>query len=199
MMANGTILVIGGEDGSNGAPVPTLELLPKVGPVIEFDWLRRTDPNNLYPMLAVLPSGGIFIAYWNEARILDEVTFDTTRILPNMPGAVNNPDGGRNYPLEGTMMLLPQHAPYTEHLGVLICGGSTPNVGDALDNCISMQPEAPNTKWTIERMPSKRVLTCMTALPDGTYLILNGGKKGVAGFGLAEQENLNAVVSWLAG
>jgi Domain of unknown function (DUF1929) len=34
----------------------------------------------------------------------------------------------------------------------------------------------------------------MVALPDGTYLILNGGQQGVAGFGLAIDPNLNAVL-----
>jgi hypothetical protein len=34
----------------------------------------------------------------------------------------------------------------------------------------------------------------MTALPDGTYLILNGGQQGRAGFGLATNPNLNAVL-----
>lgn len=48
MMANGSILVMGGEQGSNGAAVPTLELLPSPsGEVIYCDYLARTDPNNL--------------------------------------------------------------------------------------------------------------------------------------------------------
>lgn len=34
----------------------------------------------------------------------------------------------------------------------------------------------------------------MTALPDGTYLILNGGQQGRAGFGLATNPNRNAVL-----
>jgi len=34
----------------------------------------------------------------------------------------------------------------------------------------------------------------MTALPDGTYLILNGAFQGVAGFGLATRPNLGAVL-----
>ena len=34
----------------------------------------------------------------------------------------------------------------------------------------------------------------MTALPDGTYLILNGGQQGRAGFGLAVSPNHNAVL-----
>jgi hypothetical protein len=35
--------------------------------------------------MAVLPSGSIFIGYYNEARVLDEVTFDTIKNLPIIP------------------------------------------------------------------------------------------------------------------
>jgi hypothetical protein len=34
----------------------------------------------------------------------------------------------------------------------------------------------------------------MVALPDGTYLIMNGAHHGVAGFGLGKDPNLNAVL-----
>ena len=196
MMANGSILVVGGESGSNAGPVPTLEILPTVASngVMYLDYLNRTDPWNLYPYLAVLPSGGVFIAYYNEARVLDEKTFATTKTLPNIPGAVDNFLGGRTYPLEGTAVLMPQYAPYSDPLTVLICGGSTPYAGVPLDNCVSTQPEAATPKWTLERMPSQRVMSCIATLPDGTYLILNGAKKGVAGFGLASDPNLGAVL-----
>ncbi|KAK7189339.1 WSC domain-containing protein [Paraphaeosphaeria sporulosa] len=194
VMANGTVLVVGGEDGSNGKPVPTLEILPTQGPVVYAAYLNRTDPNNLYPYLAVLPSGGIFIQYYNEAAILDEVTLQVKKQLPNVPASVNRPDGGRTYPNEGTAVLLPQYAPYTDPLKVLICGGSTPYQGFALDNCVTIAPDVPNANWTLERMPSKRVLSCMAALPDGTYLIINGAHQGQAGFGLATDPNLNAVL-----
>ncbi|KAA8569468.1 hypothetical protein EYC84_001099 [Monilinia fructicola] len=194
IMANGSILVVGGETGSNSSPSPSLELLPPTGaPVLNLDFLARTDPNNLYPFVAVIPSG-IFIAYYNEARILDETTFETIKTLPNIPGAVNDPNGGRNYPLEGAMILLPQVFPYTDLLSVLICGGSTPGGGFAIDNCVSMQPEAENATWVIERMPSRRVMPCLASLPDGTTLILNGAHHGVAGFGLGSDPNLNAVL-----
>lgn len=51
--------------GSNGAPEPTLEILPRPegGPTYKFlDYLNRTDPNNLYPFLLMLPSGRVFIS-----------------------------------------------------------------------------------------------------------------------------------------
>jgi hypothetical protein len=195
IMANGSIMVIGGEVGSNAAAEPTIELLPNYGGgALRMEWLERTNPNNLYPFVCVLPTGGIFVAYWNEARILNEVTFETVKTLPNAPGAVNDDAAGRTYPLEGTAVLLPQKWPYTAPLGILICGGSTEGVSNALDNCVSTFPEVANPVWTIERMPSFRVMPCMAPLPDGTYLIANGAMHGVAGFGLAEFPNLNALL-----
>jgi len=196
ILSNGSILVVGGEIGANDAPEPSLEILPRppnTG-VMFLDYLQRTDPYNLYPFLAVLPSGGVFIAYYNEARILDPTTLTTIKTLPNMPGAVNDFLAGRTYPLEGTAVLMPQSAPYTAPLTILMCGGSTIGGGYALDNCVSTQPDVANPVWTIERMPSPRVLPCIAALPDGTYLIANGAKHGVAGFGLASDPNLNAVL-----
>jgi hypothetical protein len=152
IMTNGSILIVGGEDGSNGPAVPSLEILPPTGfGTVYLDFLERTNPNNLYPFICVVPMG-IFIAYYNEARILDEVTFETKTQLPNIPGAVNDFLGGRSYPLEGTMVLMPQYAPYDELLTIMICGGSTPGPGNAIDNCVSTQPEADNPSWTIERM-----------------------------------------------
>jgi hypothetical protein len=195
ILRNGSILVVGGENGSNGPPVPTIEILPRIagGNTTKYmDWLQRTDPENLYPFLAILPSGNIFVAYYNEARILNPVTFETITMLPNIPGHVVQTTGGRTYPLEGTMVILPQTPPYTS-MGILICGGATQEQ-TALDNCVSIYPESTNPVWVLERMPSKRVMTCMTGLPDGTYLITNGAQEGNAGFRLGRYPNLNAIL-----
>jgi hypothetical protein len=194
-LANGSVMVIGGEIGSNGEAEPYIEVLPYTGTApLYMDWLDRTNPNNLYPFTAVLPSGGIFVAYWNEARILDAATFNTIKMLPYIPGAPNDPLAGRTYPLEGTMVLLPQRYPYTDGLNILICGGSTDNAHNALDNCVSTYPDAANPTWIIERMPSFRVMPCIAPLPDGTYLIANGAIHGEAGFGLADTGNRNAIL-----
>ena len=195
IMANGSVLVVGGENGSNGPPVPNLEILPPTGGgLVSCPFLAQTDPYSLYPFLAVLPSGGIFIAYYNQAQILDEVTLLTKQMLPGIPSGVGHPEGGRTYPLEGTAVIMPLSAPYTTPLTVMICGGSTPGPAIAIDNCVSIQPEVSGSQWVIERMPSQRVMTCMTALPDGTFLILNGAHQGTAGFGLATSPNLNALL-----
>ncbi|KAF2100795.1 copper radical oxidase [Rhizodiscina lignyota] len=197
VLANGSILVVGGENGSNGPPVPTMEILPppEEGYAKFASWLNRTDPNNLYPFVCVLPTGGIFVQYYNEAIILDEETLDIVKQLPNVPGTVNDFLAGRNYPYEGTMVLMPQHAPYTDPLKIMICGGGTQaGTGPAIDNCVTIEPEVDGAEWVLERMPSKRVMTCMTALPDGTYLITNGAFFGAAGFGLGTDPNTNAVL-----
>lgn len=55
---------MGGETGSNAAPQPNLEILPQIpggDTVVDLDWLQRTDPNNLYPFIIVLPSGRLFV------------------------------------------------------------------------------------------------------------------------------------------
>ena len=88
--------------------------------------------------------------YYNEARLLDQGTFDTVTVLPNMPGSVVSFLAGRTYPMEGAAVLFPQSAPYTNPITILICGGS--NFGVALDNCVSIQPEVNNPTWVIERM-----------------------------------------------
>ena len=54
----------------------------------------------------------------------------------------------------GAAVPLPQFAPYTDPLEILICGGSTPGAGDALDNCVTIAPESANPTWTLERIVS---------------------------------------------
>lgn len=49
-------------------------------------------------------------------------------------------------------MLLPQYAPYTDPIQVLICGGSTTGAAFPVDNCVTIAPEATNPQWTLERM-----------------------------------------------
>ncbi|KAI9440955.1 copper radical oxidase [Lactarius indigo] len=196
VLSNGSVLVIGGENSESGPANPTLEILPRVpggNTRVSLDWLVRTDPNNQYPFVHILPSGLIFVGYYNEARLLDPVTFATVKVLPNIPGSVTNPLAGRTYPYEGASVLLPQYAPYTDESTVMICGSSDSS-GSALDNCVSVQPESKIPTWVIERMPSKRVMPCMVALPDGTFMIINGAQQGVAGFDGADDPNLSALL-----
>lgn len=125
---------------------------------------------------------------------MDEKTFETIKILPDIPGAVFNSKAGRTYPLEGASVCFPQHYPYTDPLRVLICGGSPGVATRALDNCVSLTPEVEGAQWDIELMPSPRVLPNMAYLANGQLMIFGGAKNGVAGFGLAYEPNNEAVL-----
>ena len=88
---------------------------------------------------------------------MDKVTFETTKVLPNLPGSVISNIAGRTYPLAGASTLFPQRYPYTDPLEVLFCGGSDVlEFQRALDNCVSVKPEVSEPTWTIERMVSPR-------------------------------------------
>lgn len=159
VLSNGSLLAMGGESGSDAPMVPTCEVLPRPASVTNstyLDYLARADTinrRNSYPFLAILPSGNIFFAQFNESRIISQTDFQSIRKLPDMPGAVNNPLTGRSYPLQGTMMIMPQKAPYTDPLRILICGGTTAEPGnEALDNCVTLTPDIEGVEWTIERM-----------------------------------------------
>ncbi|KAF1955279.1 hypothetical protein CC80DRAFT_594456 [Byssothecium circinans] len=103
-------------------------------------------------------------------------------------------NSGRTYPLEGTQVLFPQYYPYTEPLGVLICGGKCWQPMWVIDNRVTIAPDAANLRWTIERVPSRRVTSSMATLPDGTFMILNSAETGEAGFSLAKELIRNALL-----
>jgi hypothetical protein len=94
MLPNGSILVIGGETGSNASPQPNMEVLPKPAggdTVIDLDFLSRTDPNNLYPFVIVLPSKNLFISKFEKFLVMTELTFITFffKAITTKPGFSN--------------------------------------------------------------------------------------------------------------
>jgi len=67
MLANGSIVVIGGEKGANDIDSPNLEILPKPlggDTVVDLPWLLDATQLNLYPFVTVLPSGNLFIGWY---------------------------------------------------------------------------------------------------------------------------------------
>jgi hypothetical protein len=155
-MSNGSILVVGGSNTESGDAQPNLEILPRIpggDTTIYLDFLAQTHPWNLYPFLFVLPSGNIFVGYFNQARVLDKTTFNTVTELPMIPGpAAGVFYAGRTYPWSGAAIMLPVKAPYTAPMTVMICGGATPDDRVGLDTCVSITPETANPQWAIEHM-----------------------------------------------
>jgi len=73
----------------------------------------------------------------------------------------------------GSAVPLPQFAPYTDPLEILICGGSTIGAGFALDNCVTIAPEAPNATWTLERMVSRTTSPSLLLIKRRLKLLLS--------------------------
>ena len=71
----------------------------------------------------------------------------------------------------GTAVPLPQFAPYTDPLEILICGGSTPGAGVALDNCVTIAPESAEPTWTLERMVSPIISSLLLMIKDGNICL----------------------------
>jgi hypothetical protein len=48
--------------------------------------------------------------------------------------------------------------------------------------------------WALHSPVSRRLMTCMVALPDGTFMILNGAQHEIAGFDGVDSPNLSALL-----
>ena len=120
------------------------------------------------------------LAFYNQARILDNTTFDTVSVMPMIPGAAGGDfNAGRSYPWSGSAIMIPVKAPYTAPVTILICGGATfDKIG--LDTCVSISPEAPNPQWTVEQMVISDVvfeystvfIACLSSLPHAFCPVL---------------------------
>jgi hypothetical protein len=59
VLANGSVLLMGGEVYNSGPAQANLEIIPRIpggDTTVYLEWLQSTAPNNLYPFLFVLPS-----------------------------------------------------------------------------------------------------------------------------------------------
>ncbi|KAJ3215671.1 hypothetical protein HDU67_000139 [Dinochytrium kinnereticum] len=193
MLRNGSHAVIGGSPNPDTiGQTASVEIVPYngVGP-IPLQILEETYNKNLYPIVHALPSGKIVIVADNRAVLLDSDTFEQTRELKRVPGkpdgdSVAHPDGkgGRTYPLIGASAMLPLMPPYDAPAEILICGGSDGSYGrlSTINTCVRTRPDVEGDEWIIERMPTGRTMSTVVALPDLTFLIVNGAKRGQGGW-----------------
>lgn len=120
----------------------------------------------------------IFTVAGNQTVIWDYSDNVLVKTLPDTPVAP------RTFPSSATAVLLPLIYPKFEPT-VLVCGGCTgamPNP-KALTDCYTIKPLDSSPTWTAENsMPNgAQVLSDGILLPDGTILIINGGRTGSGG------------------
>ncbi|MCL7027334.1 hypothetical protein MKW94_022614 [Papaver nudicaule] len=207
ILPNGKIIVVGGRGQFNYEFIPKSALKADFK-VFALPFLKETRDaveNNLYPFTHLSTDGNLFI-FANTRSILFDYT--NNRVVrddyPAMPGGVS-----RNYPSTGSSVLLPLKlgsanstigAPDAE---VFICGGAPPNsyvaaikgkFQPAAKSCGRLVITAKQPTWVMEEMPIERVMGDMILLPTGDVLIINGAKKGAAGWYLGREPVLNPVL-----
>ncbi|XXG48060.1 hypothetical protein AAC387_Pa02g2599 [Persea americana] len=199
ILPDGNFIVVGGRRAFS------YEFVPKPGQVnptsFKLPFLRETSTkveDNLYPFVHLSTDGNLFIFANNRSILLNPTTHTVVHEFPVLLG------GPRNYPGSGMSALLPlkiRSGPVPAE--VIVCGGTPPGAaiaagdGDfipALSSCGRIVITKPNADWRMEEMPFPRILSDMHVLPNGELLMINGAKKGAAGWGFASDPAMEPVV-----
>ncbi|KAF9109396.1 hypothetical protein BGX27_007672 [Mortierella sp. AM989] len=196
-LASGELFILGGSNhaasvNNDHINVPNFELFPPLPgnqKTIDFPFLIETLPNNLYPIVHLLPDKNLFILASTKAIILSTSTWKIIKRLPDIPGAP------RNYPLTGGSVLLPLTPENNFQPEILICGGATEFSTQAkgVASCGRIAPLSDDPTWEMEDMPFGRMMPDMAHLADGTIAIMNGADTGTAGFDRASDPVLYPV------
>ncbi|KAF5729783.1 galactose oxidase-like [Tripterygium wilfordii] len=207
ILPNGKIIVVGGRGQFNYEFIPKSK--PNYDKLYPLKFLEETmyDPyvqDNLYPFLHLCPDGNLFIFANDRAILLDYVKNRVVRRYSVLPGRVS-----RNYPSTGSSVLLPlrlssRSSSLIPDAEVLVCGGSLPNAFNHVENehifvgasktCGRLMITEKNPNWVMEEMPIERIMGDMILLPTGDVLIINGAKKGSAGWDYARDPVLNPLL-----
>ncbi|EXB94450.1 hypothetical protein L484_018951 [Morus notabilis] len=189
------VMVVGGRR------VFSYEFVPKTNseenafhlPLLRSTYERRSQGNNLYPFVHLSSDGNLFIFANQDSILFNHRRNRVVRTFPRIPGG-----GSRNYPSTGSSVILPlDHHNNFQRVEVMICGGAASGAYrsarqshrylEALSSCGRMviadnSSERSEPRWHMEDMPDPRLMNDMIILPTGDVLIINGAKRGAAGW-----------------
>ncbi|KAL5786232.1 hypothetical protein ACOSQ2_008624 [Xanthoceras sorbifolium] len=202
ILPDGSFIVVGGRQMFNYEYVPNKGVSSEKNYQLPFLYeTTSSEENNLYPFVFLSIDGNIFIFANNRSILLNPTTNKIIREFPILPG------GSRNYPSSAMSALLPikLHDPNPNVIKaeVLICGGAKPEAANlaskgifvnALQDCGRIDITNPRATWQKVIMPSPRVMGDMLLLPTGDVLMINGAKKGTAGWNFADDPNMTPVL-----
>lgn len=161
-LADGSVLVFSGLNGTNGATNSTIEYY-RVGSGWSQEYPAGWTPP-LYPRLSLLPNGKVFYSGSGpQSNMFDPSTQTWTLDVAN-----TNFGGIRTY---GSSVLLPLLAKNSYDARVMILGGGNP--ATASTEIIDLS--APNPVWvTSAPMSAPRIEMSAVILPSGKILALGG-------------------------
>ncbi|KAJ9559881.1 hypothetical protein OSB04_005041 [Centaurea solstitialis] len=191
------VIVVGGRSAFS------YEFVPKFsgsgGPynlgLLHQTYERNSKGNNLYPILHLSSDGNLFIFANRDSILFDYKRHKVLKKFPRIPG-----DGGRSYPSTGSSVILPlDHSDNFTKVEVMVCGGAAHGSYVAtrqrryltgLRSCGRMVITGNHHRWRMENMPGPRLMSDMLVLPTGDILIVNGAKRGCAGWNRASSPAL---------
>ncbi|KAF8121523.1 putative copper radical oxidase [Boletus edulis] len=178
-----------------GAAEPTYEFYPSRGEATVMQFMVKTSGLNSYAHTYLMPSGKMLIQA-NISTILWDPDTNTETPLPDMPGGV-----ARVYPASGAVAMLPLTPANNYTPSIIFCGGSDmpdeywgnysfPNYNTwtypASADCQRLTPEPQDGSAPVyvqdDDMFDGRTMGQFIILPDGTLLVVNGGRNGTAGY-----------------
>ncbi|XP_071686807.1 aldehyde oxidase GLOX-like [Rutidosis leptorrhynchoides] len=185
------VIVVGGQNGFSYEFVPTSGSSESYDlPFLHSTFERNSKGNNLYPFLHLSSDGNLFIFANRDSILFDYKNSKVVKNFPTIPGY-----GGRSYPSSGSSVILPLN--YNDNFSkveVMVCGGAARGAYSAtqrdryypaLRSCGRMVITGDRHKWRMENMPGPRLMSDMLVLPTGDVLIINGAKRGCAGWNRA--------------
>ncbi|KAK3037502.1 LOW QUALITY PROTEIN: hypothetical protein RJ639_030310 [Escallonia herrerae] len=146
-----------------------------------------------------------FIFANRDSILLDYKRHRVVKTFPRIPG-----DAPRSYPSTASSVILPlDHRDGFKKVEVIVCGGAASGAYTAakegkfledLTTCGRMVISGiifkscvitgNKHKWSMEEMPGPRLMNDMLILPTGDILIINGVKRGCAGWNSAASPSL---------
>ncbi|KAF9528065.1 copper radical oxidase [Crepidotus variabilis] len=180
----------------SGSAEPTYEYFPaRPEDPKTLDFYIKTSGLNAYPHTFLMPSGKMFLQANLSTALWDHDANEETP-LPAMPNGVV-----RVYPASGAVTMLPLTPANNYTPTILFCGGATlsdeqwgdytgpfANTWDmeASKDCQRITPEPTDGSAPAyiqdDDMPDPRTMGQFILLPNGKVLLLNGGRKGTAGY-----------------
>ncbi|KAK2974663.1 hypothetical protein RJ640_030271 [Escallonia rubra] len=201
------VIVVGGRGTFSYEFVPKSSPRDKTFdlPLLHRTYDRKVKGNNLYPFLHLSSDGNVFIFANRDSILLDYKRHRVVKTFPRIPG-----DAPRSYPSTASSVILPlDHRDGFKKVEVMVCGGAASGAytaakeGKFLEGsrtCGRMVISGIVTKfssfcrnkhkWSMEEMPGPRLMNDMLILPTGDILIINGVKRGCAGWNSAASPSL---------
>ncbi|KAI3773583.1 hypothetical protein L1987_48113 [Smallanthus sonchifolius] len=183
------VIVVGGQGAFSYEFVPKSSGSGKPYdlPFLHRTYERNSKGNNLYPLLHLSTDGHLFIFANRDSILFDYKRRKVVKKFPTIPG-----NGGRSYPSTGSSVILPlDHKDNFTKVEIMVCGGAARGSYHAvqqgrylpaLRSCGRMVITGNHHRWRMENMPGPRVMSDMLTLPTGDILIINGAKRGCAGW-----------------